>query len=85
MATPATMLQIISVRVALVLRGSYYDKNAVSPPTLTLFGGLTTSTGAALPALAQTVTLSVNDQHYRYRVFEFTVPLRNMILVAGGP
>ena len=26
-----------------------------------------------------------NRQHYRYRVFEFTVPLRNMILLAGGP
>jgi hypothetical protein len=31
------------------------------------------------------VTLSATDQHYRFRVFEFTVPLRNMILLAGGP
>jgi type IV pilus assembly protein PilW len=85
MITPATMRKIIAVRVALVLRGQYYDKNLVSPATLTLFNGMTTSAGTALPALAQTVNVSTIDQHYRYRVFEFTVPLRNMILLAGGP
>jgi type IV pilus assembly protein PilW len=85
MITPATMRKIIAVRVALVLRGEYYDKNLVSPATLTLFSGLTNSAGTALPALAQTVNVSPNDQHYRFRVFEFTVPLRNMILLAGGP
>ncbi len=85
MTTPATMQSIVSVRVALVLRGEYYDKNPVSPPTLTYFGGLTDSLGNALPALAQTVNLNPTDRHYRYRVFEFTVPLRNMILLAGGP
>jgi type IV pilus assembly protein PilW len=85
MTTPATMRKIIAVRVALVLRGEYYDKNTVTPATLTLFSGLTNSAGTALPALAQTVNVSANDQHYRYRVFEFTVPLRNMILLAGGP
>jgi type IV pilus assembly protein PilW len=84
MANPALMKQILSVRVALVVRGQYYDKNAVSPPTLTLFGGLTDSSGNPLPALQQTVALSANDQHYRYRVFEFTVPLRNMLLLARG-
>jgi type IV pilus assembly protein PilW len=85
MTTPGTMRKIVAVRVALVLRGEYYDKNLVSPTTLTLFGGMTTSAGTALPALAQTVNLSSTEQHYRYRVFEFTVPLRNMILLAGGP
>jgi type IV pilus assembly protein PilW len=88
MTTPATIRKIIAVRVALVLRGEYYDKNngaPVSPATLTLFGGLTDSTGTALPALAQTINLTTTEQQFRYRVFEFTVPLRNMILLAGGP
>jgi type IV pilus assembly protein PilW len=85
MTTPATQLQIVSVRIALVVRGEYYDKNQVSPTTLTYFSGLTNSAGTTLPALKQTVALSANDQHYRYRVFEFTVPLRNMIVLAGGP
>ena len=82
MTTPATQRQIVSVRLALVVRGEYYDKNTVTPPTLTLFAGLT---NAALAPLQQAVNISAIDQHYRYRVFEFTVPLRNMILLAGGP
>jgi type IV pilus assembly protein PilW len=85
MTTPKTMSKILAVRVSLVLRTSYYDKNngkAASPPTLTLFQGLTDIAGASL---AQTITLSTTDQQYRYRVFEFTVPLRNMLLLAGGP
>ena len=85
MTTPATMRTIISARIAIVVRGQYYDKNLVSPPTLTWFTGLTDSTGAGLPALAQSMALSVAEQHYRYRVFETTVPLRNMLLLAQAP
>jgi type IV pilus assembly protein PilW len=85
MGSPATMRKIVSVRVALVMRGEYYDKTKQTLATatnLTLFAGLTdTVTGASM---AQTVSLSVSDQSYRYRVFEFTVPLRNMLLLAGA-
>jgi type IV pilus assembly protein PilW len=63
------------------VRGEYYDKNLVTPPTLTLFNGLVNGAGNSL---AQVVNINANDQHYRYRLFEFTVPLRNMILLAGG-
>jgi type IV pilus assembly protein PilW len=82
MTNPTTQRAIVSVRVALVVRGEYYDKNVVSPATLLLFNGLANGGGTSLK---QTITLTANDQHYRYRVFEFTVPLRNMILLAGGP
>lgn len=88
MTTPATMRKIVAVRVALVLRSEYFDRNKgqiVSPASLTWFSGLTDSTGTALTSLKQTVALSTDDQQYRYRVFEFTVPLRNMLLLAGGP
>ncbi len=89
MASPAKMKQIVSVRIALVVRGQYYDLNGgtaanpkpVSPPTLTIFNGLT---HGALP-LQQTINLNATEQQFRYRVFEFTVPLRNMLLLAGGP
>lgn len=83
LASPVKMRQIISVRVALIVRGEYYDKNnnkVVTAPTLTIFPGLTSAAGS----LQQTINLSANDQQYRYRVFEFTVPLRNMILLATG-
>ncbi|HEY1411546.1 MAG TPA: PilW family protein [Rhodopila sp.] len=90
MTTPALMREIVAVRIALVVRGQYYDLNGgtaavpipVSPPTLTIFNGLVNGGGTSL---AQVIPLSVLDQQYRYRVFEFTVPLRNMLLLAGGP
>ncbi len=90
MASPTKMKQIVSVRVALVVRGEYYDTKRdnlgnyipVSPPTLTIFNGLKNGAGASL---AKVINLNATEQQFRYRVFEFTVPLRNMILLAGGP
>jgi type IV pilus assembly protein PilW len=89
MNNPAQMRQIVSVRIALVIRGEYYDRGGgtaaaplpVSPPTLTIFNGLVDSAGTPL---AQVINLA-GERQYRYRVFEFTVPLRNMLLLAGGP
>jgi type IV pilus assembly protein PilW len=93
MTTPAKMTKIVSVRVALVVRGEYYDTTrdaagvpiAVSPPTLTIFNGLNNGanfTGGS--SLKQTIPLNATDRQFRYRVFEFTVPLRNMLTLAGG-
>jgi hypothetical protein len=53
-----------------------------------LFSGLVDGNGNSLQ---KSVNLNVTNadgtknQNYRYRVFEFTVPLRDMILLAGGP
>jgi type IV pilus assembly protein PilW len=84
MTTPATQKLIVSVRVAIVVRGEYYDKKVVSPASLTLFNGLVDGYGNSL---AKTVSLTTasTGHNYRYRVFEFTVPLRDLILLAGGP
>jgi type IV pilus assembly protein PilW len=79
MTNAATMKTIIAVRVALVVRGEYYDKNAVSPTSLTIFSGYTNLAGTPLSK-----NVTPLDPHYRYRVFEFTVPLRNMLLLAGA-
>jgi type IV pilus assembly protein PilW len=88
MASPAKMKQIVSVRIALVVRGEYYDttRNSagtptpVSPATLIIFNGL--AHGAT--SLQQTINLTLPQRQFRYRVFEFTVPLRNMLLLAGA-
>lgn len=91
--SPAKMKQILSVRIALVVRGEYYDTTRdaagnpipVSPPTLTIFNGLNNGpnfTGGT--SLKQTINLNATDQQFRYRIFEFTVPLRNMLLLAGA-
>ncbi|MGJ7582997.1 PilW family protein, partial [Variovorax sp. RHLX14] len=79
MKTTATLRQIVAVRVALVMRSASREKDPVSPGTLTLFDGVL---DASKNSLAQSVTLSAaEDQHYRYRVVEFTIPLRNMLLL----
>jgi type IV pilus assembly protein PilW len=67
------------VRIALVLRSANYEKENASgelpaPATLTLFKDLASS-------LQQTVTLSTAEQHYRHRVVESTIPLRNVLLL----
>jgi type IV pilus assembly protein PilW len=80
--------QIVSVRVALIVRGEYYDKNnnkAVSQPTITIFNGLKNGLNGTGVSLARNVNLTALDQQFRYRVFEFTVPLRNMLIMAGAP
>jgi type IV pilus assembly protein PilW len=90
MASPTKMKQIVSIRVALVVRGEYFDRNggttALPNPvttSVTIFNGLTSSvTGASLAVPINFVGV---DRQFRYRVFEFTVPLRNMLILAGGP
>ncbi len=90
MGSAAKMKEIISVHVALIVRNDYYDLGPggtaavpvpVSPTTLTWFNGLTNAGGTSLQ---QSLALSATDRQYRYRIFEFTVPLRNMIILAGA-
>jgi len=81
MVSPVTMATIIAVRVAIVVRGQYYDKNVVSPNTITFFNNLVDGNGVSL---TKTINLTADQTHYRYRVFEFTVPLRNMLVLAGA-
>lgn len=63
----ATLRRILSVRVALVARSPQYEREAVTPGPLLLFDGTVAH------------TLSANGQHYRYRVLETIVPLRNAL------
>jgi type IV pilus assembly protein PilW len=74
--TPAARLslgRILAVRVGMVLRGSAPEREAVSPASLTLFTDLDA-------ALQRTRNLDATEQRYRWRTFEFTVPLRNVML-----
>jgi len=80
MTSTTTMASIIAVRVALVVRGEYYDKNYTAP-AMTIFNGLVNKAGTSL---SKTITPSGDAVHYRYRVFEFTVPLRNMLVLGAA-
>jgi type IV pilus assembly protein PilW len=72
LTAPDTVRQIVAVRVALVMRSSLYEKDVVTPGTVTVFGD---------HSAARTLTVSADDQHYRYRVIDTIVPLRNMMLL----
>lgn len=63
----ATLRQIRAVRVAIVTRSAQYEKDPVSYGSLTMFDG------------GVTVPLAGEAQHYRYKVLETIVPLRNAL------
>jgi type IV pilus assembly protein PilW len=67
----AELRKILALRIAVVTRGSVPEREAVSPATLTMF-----------PDLAAPITRSLNatEQTYRWRVLDFVVPLRNVLL-----
>jgi type IV pilus assembly protein PilW len=81
---PATMATIIAVRVAIVVRGEYYDKTYTAPSTITIFNGLVDGYGTSLQKTINVSSFGTGASNYRYRVFEFTVPLRNMLVLAAG-
>lgn len=82
----AEWLQVIAVRIALVSRSAQYEKEEVT------FANVDWEVGAA-PGLAGTVTCDSGSgtclkikvdmlpdwKHYRYKVFDTVVPLRNLL------
>lgn len=72
-ASADLIARIRAVRITVVARNAQWEKEPVSPATSTLF--------ADLPTAAQvTVNLSTDEQHYRYKLFDQVIPLRNMLL-----
>jgi len=79
--TPAATVllqQIKAVRVALVLRSPLREKEAVSRSPLQFF------TDAKESERPSPRVLSEEETHYRYRVLEQTVPIRNNLLLGAG-
>jgi len=69
----ATLRQILAVRVAIVTRSAQYEKDPVTTGALGLFcSPPTTPCPIEMP-------ISGDDQHYRYKVLETVVPLRNSL------
>ena len=66
---------VLAVRIAIVARSSLYEKDEVSPATIRLW-----EDSAAAPTTTGPVwTLTADERHYRYKVFQTMIPLRNMI------
>lgn len=79
MTTPATARQVVAIRIALVLRSANPERandngDLPSPASLTLFSDLATS-------LQQTISFSTSEQHFRHRIVESTIPIRNVLLL----
>ncbi|MFM2056765.1 MAG: hypothetical protein RLY71_1150 [Pseudomonadota bacterium] len=75
-AANTRLQRIKAIRLGLIMRTSQpkASANASAPPQLTLFADLGSS-------LTLTRTLSSDEQRYRYRTLETTVPLRNNLLL----
>ena len=63
----ATLQQIRAVRIAIVTRSAQYEKTEVTTTPPSLFDG------------AVAMTLTADQRHYRYKVLETIVPLRNAL------
>jgi len=68
-AAMGLLKNIRAVRVALILRTSLPEKDTVAPSELALFPDLS--------GVARTRVLSAAERHFRYRVVETTIPVRN--------
>lgn len=82
-ANAPNLLRIRAIRLAVIARNAQPEKKAdddtaatprFSPATFTLFGD----------TLAAKVVNNPN-RHYRYKIFDITIPLRNMVLMTQNP
>ena len=75
-----SLRQIQAIRIAIVTRSTQYEKEAVTPqlPAAMPAGKLGLFCEPA-PTCAVTMNLSADDQHYRYKVLETAIPLRNAL------
>ena len=77
-ATGAQWLQVLAVRVGMLARIGNYERPSVSGGNCDATTVAPTWSGGNFPAV-NIATVTSQDRCYRYRVFETTVPLRNMI------
>lgn len=71
--TPDGWAQVLSIRIGLAARVGQYDKDLVSPATITMWTG------------GPVWTLTTEERHYRYRIIETIVPIRNLIWKRATP
>jgi type IV pilus assembly protein PilW len=78
---PTRLKQVLAVRLALLLRGALAEKDAVPQQVVAADG--TIKIFADVPAVTHTLTLSTDEQRYRYQLIDTVVPLRNALLVSA--
>lgn len=68
---PTTNTEVIAARVAVVARSRSRDAAIVTPSPLNLWSGATTTDGGQ-------ITLTTEQQHYRYKIYQTIIPFRNV-------
>jgi type IV pilus assembly protein PilW len=68
----ATLRQIRAIRVAIVTRSAQYEKDPVTTGPLVMFDN-------SLGGHTESMSLAADDTHYRYKVLETVIPLRNAL------
>ena len=66
---------VLAIRVAVVARSGLYEKDEVSPATIRLWEDSLNPPTTTGPVW----TLTSDERHYRYKVFNTVIPLRNML------
>lgn len=74
--TAAEWMQVRAVKVAVLARSGLWEKTAVTGAAP---GWKNPATGAAIPFVMANLADGTDWRNYRYRVYETTVPLRNLI------
>lgn len=82
--TNAGWLQVVAVRIAVVARSVQYEKEEVTASNpLWDVGAALTVAGTATCGASKCLTLKVDNltdwKHYRYKIFDTVIPLRNML------
>lgn len=73
--------KILAIRVGLILRTSLPEKQAVTSTALTLFSDLGEGLTYTRTLKTDKQDATRQEQHYRYRTVELTIPLRNPLLL----
>ena len=79
---PATATDVVAVRLAVVSRSGQLERDVVTPGnpagSLVLWNGGTILNGGALD-LSPLGPLGLSAQQYRYKIYQTTIPLRNVL------
>ncbi len=73
--------KILAIRIGLILRTSLPEKQAVTSTALTLFSDLGEGLTYTRTLKTDKQDATRQEQHYRYRTVELTIPLRNPLLL----
>ena len=85
--TNADWRRVVAIRIAVVARSNEYEKDSVTKTapqwdvgaTATITGPATTTCNGTSKCIALKVSQLADWQHYRYKVYDTIVPLRNVL------